>query len=295
MNTREFFLSILAVSILTGMVSCNTSESISPAENSDEPDLSEKAEDRFALEEILATLPTYPGSELSTCLEFESIPRSTPLATRSAYADPTEPRYRIASEEYMVNASVRRVIDWYKAWLDDRGYYGEGESDWYQDLVSGRITSYYLPSHPYINVEVHVFTGANLSLPVYELMVVENVLLSQPYNKDLLPDDINKISVKYEGYAGRTITDRQTITELVAMVNSLPIKPNFVFVSMSSGKETVFELGFHSPSGGTTTVTALLGGENSGINIEGHPVLWDTHNLLHDRIKELVQTGNSGG
>jgi hypothetical protein len=287
-------LLIIASLLLLMTVSCNVSENISSAENSGEPGMSDKSMGGFTPEEILATLPVYPGSELSTCLESESIPRSTPLSTRYAYADPTEPRYRLASEEYMVNASMGRVIDWYKVWLDDRGYHGEGESEWYQDMVSGRITSYYLPSHPYINVEVHVYTGANLSLTVYELMVVENVLLSQPYNMDLLPDDINRITVRYEGYAGTTVTDRQTITELVALVNSLPVRPNFVFMGMHRGKETVFTLGFHSPSRGTTTVTDLLGGENSGINIDGHPVLWDTHNLMHDKVKELVQADNSG-
>ncbi|MFC1946377.1 hypothetical protein ACFLXY_00500 [Chloroflexota bacterium] len=251
--------------------------------------------DGFTPEEILATLPVYPGSELSTYLESESIPRSTPLSTRTAYADPDEPKYRIASEEYKVSDSMGDVIDWYKAWLDDTGYHGDGESNWYKDEVAGRIISYYLPSHPYINIEVHAYTGANLSLPVYKLMVVENVLLSLPYDEDLLPDDINRVTVKYDGYASRTITDQQTITELVALVNSLPVRPNYVFMGIHRGKETVFKLGFHSPLRGTITVTDLLGGENSGINIEGHPVLWDTHNILRDKVKDLAQTDNSGG
>jgi hypothetical protein len=291
---KTLFSLIVMVLLLLTTVSCNTSGSISLAENSVEPDTSGTSTEGFISGEILLTIPLYPGSETTTCLEWKSDggPPSSSVS-RPVYASEDRPGYQSASAQYKVDSTSSKIISWYEDTLGEMGYEKYIEGHWGQEKITGRNAGFFLPSQPLVSVEIHTYSISGFSSLVYELLVVNSIPLPKP-EKEAIPQDIDKIEIDYTGYleTGRsknTITDNKTIVELVEMINSLPVMPDFEFLGGGTGgPEITFTMLFHSESRGNITVKKILGGENSGINVEGYPILDDPHNLLHDRVKELV-------
>ena len=243
----------------------------------------------FTPENGLASIPVYPGSEVSDYLDTENVSRATPVACLSVYKDPDEAEYQTESYQYMVSTNSDMVIAWYQDILGIRGYRKYLASIGSKDNVSGQAVAFYLPARPYISVEVHTYRIDGVGPLIYELVFVKDGLLARPYNQNLLPGDIESVTIHYTRYGSKTITDAQPVQELVSIVNSLPVRPGYVFLGYPGGPETVFSLELKSASQGVITVTSILNSPQNGINIEGHPVLFDTHNLLRDLAKQLVQ------
>ncbi len=294
MNISRFSITILLIPVLTGMVSCNSSEPALPVTYSGGHNISEISTGRFIPGVVLLTIPLYPESEPTTFMEWqrEGGPPASSVSS-PLYANENRPGYQAASAQYKVDSSSMAIMSWYEEILGEMGYKKYAESKWGMEKVSGWNTGFYLPSQPLVSVEVHTYQTPSFPSLVYELLVVNTIPLPKP-EQEAIPRNINRIEIDYTGYLEtakpkRTITDNETIAELINMVNSLPVMPDFVFLGGTGGPQTVFTVVFHSGLQGNITVTKVLGGINTGINIEGYPVLDDPHNLLHDRVKELIQ------
>jgi hypothetical protein len=295
MTTLKYFkkmITLMPVLILPLLsVSCNTTE-VESVSTINQSETSEVSSGGFLPGEIMAGLPVYPDSTPTTYLEFESGPPSSPVS-RPLYAGPSRPGYQSASAQYTVKADMDSILEWYEKELGQSGYQKSNESGWGRDYITGRNMAFFLPSQPLVSVEIHVYNINGVSSPVFELLAIYNVPLPKP-DKEALPTDIVSAEVIWFGYSDstrpeiKTITDKQDVMQLVDMVNSLPVRPDYVILGQPGGPETVFRLVFDSVSEGDITVTSILGGDNTGINVDDYPILWDTHNLLREMVKQIM-------
>jgi hypothetical protein len=239
-------------------------------------------------EEILASLPVYPGSTPSTFMEENSIPREVPEKMPVTLNE--EPQCRTASVEYRVNAGMDDIIEWYEEKFGEAGFHFEvgyttGNSF---GSVTSQGVKYWIPSQPAVAVEIKTYPTGQKSSSVYELLVSEEVRIAQPYNDELIPSGIECIEIEYTGYALLTVTDNYIIDGLSGMVNALPVDPGYArFGPLPEPDIIEFTMVFYSTLKEAITVIE----RNNQIYIEGYPFLWDTHSMLMSQVKEIVQTG----
>jgi len=239
-------------------------------------------------EEILTSLPIYPDSTPSTFMEENSIPREVP-AQKTVTLNGEQP-YRTASAEYEVNAGMDDIIEWYEEKSGEAGFHFEvgyitGNSF---GSVTSRVVKYWVPSQPAVSVEIITYPTGQKSSSVYELLVLEEVCFAEPYNDELIPSDIECIEIEYTGYDPLTMTDSYIIDGISGMVNILPVDPGYARFSPLPELDIIeFTMVLYSTTKGAITVIE----RNNKIYIEGHSVLWDTHSMLANKVKEIVQTG----
>jgi hypothetical protein len=238
--------------------------------------------------EVLAGVPVYPGATPTTFLQSEA-PISVPFSL-PAYVGSSRPGYQSASAQYTVQAYDRDILSWYINELGAKGYRQfNGEEGFGAGTISGHEMAFFLPSQPLVSVEVHVYDMSGET--VLELLVIYSVPLPKPSEEEL-PDDIDSITATY--FSGnlttvKTITDSQAVTQLVSMMNALPVRPGYVY-SCPVGLETrtIFRLVFHSESEGNITVTYIIGCGETGIYIGNYPILEDVHGLLQEAVEQML-------
>jgi hypothetical protein len=239
-------------------------------------------------EEILASMPVYPGSIPSTFMEENSIPREVPKQQPAILNG--EQRYRTASAKYEVNAGMDNIIEWYEEKFREAGFhfeFGSTSGKSFGDVTS-RSVKYWIPSQPAVSMEIKTYPTGQKSSSVYELLVSEEVRIARPYNDELIPSDIEHIKIEYTGYTPLTVTENYIIDGLSGMVNALPVDPAHArFGPIPEPDIIEFTMVFYSITKGAITVIE----RNNKIYIEGHPVLWDTHSILAEKVKEIAQTG----
>ncbi len=239
-------------------------------------------------EEILASLPVYPGSTPSTFMEENAIPREIPAQQTVTLNG--EPQYRTASVEYKVNAGMDDIIEWYEEKFGEAGFhfevgYTSGNSF---GSVTSRVLKYWIPSQPAVSVEINTLPTGQILSSAYELIVSEDIRIARPYNDQLIPSDIERIEIEYMGYAPLSVKDTYIIDGLSRMVNALPVDPGYArFGPLPEPDIIEFTMVFYSITKGAITVIE----RNNQIYIEGHPVLWNTHSMLTSKVKEIVQIG----
>jgi hypothetical protein len=238
-------------------------------------------------------LPVYPGAVPTTFLNPGYGPPSFPV-TSPIYVGQLVPGYQSASAQYTVRTSESDILDWYKDELAREGYRLDGEKGHGGvDIISSRSFTFFLPSRPLVNVDIHVYNVPGA--PVFEILVTYRAPLPKPA-EETLPSDINSMKITYSGYPNsalptvKNITERQTVIELVNMVNALPVRPDYAYTGgpIGEGPQTIFSLVFHSPSAGDITVTSVLGFGETGVHVGDHPILEDVHNLLREAVEQLV-------
>ncbi len=237
---------------------------------------------------VLAGLPVYPGATPTTFLD-SGAPVSVPFS-RSILIGSLRPGYQSASAQYSVKAYDHDIMNWYVNELSTKGYrlYG-GVSTFSMGTVGGEEIAFFLPSQPLVSVEVHLYDMAGET--VLELLVTYSVPLPKPPEENL-PDDIDSITATY--FSGnlttvKTITDSQTITQLVSMVNNLPVRPDYVYLCpIGVETRTIFSLVFHSQSKGNITVSDVIGCQVGGIYMGDYPILEDTHGLLREAVEQIL-------
>ncbi|MBN2239106.1 MAG: hypothetical protein JW712_04980 [Dehalococcoidales bacterium] len=249
---------------------------------------------RFLSGDVLATIPVYPGSEPTTCMEWkqEGGPPSTPVL-RPMYSGENRPGYRAASAQYKVESTTLKILSWYEETLGKMGYERRHESGFNHDKVSGREISFKLPSKPLISVEIHTYNVPSFSSTVYEMLVVESIPLSEP-ETDPIPTDIDKVDIAYMDDAEsetlqRTVTDKGTINDLVETVNGLPVRPDVLVLSGPGVYYTFCKLVFHSESEGDITMECSILGVST--SIEDFPTLDDADGLFRAKVKSLAEAG----
>ncbi|MBN2239721.1 MAG: hypothetical protein JW712_08100 [Dehalococcoidales bacterium] len=236
--------------------------------------------------EILDKIMEIDDAQPSGVLEERGI--VLPPSNRSVYLDPDDEQYITIIGEYIADAGIDATLERFESALEYRGFRKKSEGGWGRDDHSGRRMNFFLVSKPSISLEVRYYLFNDGSPSVYELVVTEDLNLSQPYNEKLIPDDVDSVYLVYSGYAGKKDTYPCDILELADLVNALPVRPEYVILGMP-GSETVFTLTFHSISQGDITVKSILGGGDSGINIDGCPVLSDVNNLLNEKVSEIIK------
>ena len=239
----------------------------------------------FVPGEIMATLPVYPGATPTTELNPGFGPPSFPLS--QPIYDSNAPGYQSASAQYTTPASVADILDWYMAELGGLGYTQQGEDDGGNGTIAYRSIAFVLPSQPAVSVEVHVYTGSGPSTsPVFELLVVYTVPLPKPAAENL-PNDIQNVRIDYlpntANEVVKTFTDKQSMNNLVSMVNSLPVSPDFIR-TMPPG-QTFFTLTFHSSSMGDIVITDVT---YDGIHFGDYPLLYDPYNLFQQVVENML-------
>ena len=240
----------------------------------------------FLPAEVLAGLPVYPGSTPTTFSNSVSgLPFSLPL-----YASASRPGYQSACAQYGVQANQRDILSWYENELGSMGYRKYSEHGFSAgSTVSGYEGAFFLPSQPLVSVEVHEYDVPNAH--AFELLVIYSVPLPKSPEENL-PDDIESVTVTYSPGnqpTVKTITDSQTIMQLVNMVNSLPIRPDYFYTGgPSSGIQTIFCLNFHSQSKGDITVSDIIGFEETGVHVDNYPILEDIHGLLQEEVERIL-------
>jgi len=187
-----------------------------------------------------------------------------------------------------VQALVRNIMGWYTKELDARGYRDVGNNYGTGDYG----TTFFLPSQPLIDVEVHVHAVPNVmpSTTVFEILVIYHVPLPKP-PEEILPDDIDSITATY--FSGvepivKTITGSQVINQIVNMVNNLPVRPDYMYFGGISGSATIFSLLFHSKARGYITVTDVIGHQETGIHIDDYPILEDVHGIFRENLGKIL-------
>jgi hypothetical protein len=311
---RIVFSLILLVSILAFLVGCRTNaaretpgtESVT-AENSNlpisppflptfvpatpliSPQSGTTVGSPFLPGEVLAGLPVYPNATPTTYLNPGFGPPSFP-SEQTLYGSKI-PGYQSASAEYTVTAVDADILDWYIAELGAQGYRHDGEDGGGNGTISTRSIAFYLPSQPLISVQVHVYFSAGSSTPpVFELLVTNTVPLPKP-TEEKLPDDINSVQLDYAPDTAnavvKTVTDAQSVKDLVNMVNNLPVRPDYIILGGPGLlQQTLFlRLVFHSTSQGDITVTDVT---FDGIHFGEYPLLDDPHNLLQEAVKQVL-------
>jgi hypothetical protein len=245
--------------------------------------------------EVLADLPVYPGATPTTFFNSGTGPPSYPLS-EPAYASTLRPGYQSASAQFTVQATDENILSWYVNELGTEGYRNSFEERFGGGTISGQAITFFLPSQPLVSVEVHVYDVPGT--PVFELLVTYTVPLPKPPEEEL-PDDIDSIAMTY--FSGnlttvKTITDSQAVTQLVSMVNALPVRPDYVSSCGFGGPQTIFRLVFHSQSKGDITVSDIIGCGVTGIHIDNYPILEDTHGLLQEAVEQIlgIQSTNNG-
>jgi hypothetical protein len=237
--------------------------------------------------EIMATLPVYPGLSPTTELNPGFGPPSFPL--KLPIYDSNAPGYQSASAQYTAAATVNDIVDWYMAELSGLGYTQQGEDDIGNDAIAYHGIAYVLPSQPAVSVQVDVYTGSGPSTsPVFELLVIYTVPLPKPAANllkdvqnvkiDYLPNNANEIV--------KTFTDKQSVNNLVSMVNSLPVSPGFIR-SLPAGisPQTFFTLTFHSVSQGDIVITDVT---YDGIHFGDYPLLYDPYNYFEQAVENML-------
>ncbi len=241
---------------------------------------------------VLGSLPVYPGATPTTSVDSHYGPPSFP-ASQPIYTGPSRPGYQSASAQYTAQAAMGDILTWYAEELGREGYRKYHESVHGGKGSIGRTTAFFLPSQPLVSMEVHVYGVYGVPDPVFEILITYSVPLPKP-PEEALPSDIDSVKVTYFGYLEgvlprvKTLTDKQDVMQLVNMVNALPVRPDYATGGSTKGPETIFSLVFHSPSEGDITVTSILGGEETGVNIGDYPILEDTHNLLREAVKQVL-------
>jgi hypothetical protein len=204
------------------------------------------------------------------------------------YDGPRRSGYQSASAQYSVNATDEDILDWYTDRLEASGYRSHGEGRGVGGGIVKRQRAFFLPSQPFVSVQVHTYWGHDVG---FELLVVYDVPLPKPASAEL-PDDIDSIKITYYRFSKpaiiNTITTHDGVANLVAQVRLLPIRPDYSINQPATGPETVFRLVCHSPSQGDIEVTEVLGGEGGGVHVADRAVLWDVHNLLRDEVERLI-------
>jgi hypothetical protein len=281
-------LAVLHFVVQAGPVMTASPQNTSPTATPNPTATTVASEYSFIPGNVLAGLPVYPGAIPTTFLDSEasvSVPFSRPLLIGSL-----RPGYQSASAQYSVKAYDHDIMNWYVNELSTKGYrlYG-GVSTFSMGTVGGEEIAFFLPSQPLVSVEVHLYDMAGET--ILELLVTYSVPLPKP-PEESLPDDIDSITVTY--FSGnlttvKTITDSQTITQLVSMVNALPVRPDYVY-SCPIGVETrtIFSLVFHSQSEGNITVSDVIGCQVGGIYMGDYPILEDVHGLLREAIEQVL-------
>ncbi len=238
--------------------------------------------------EVLADLPVYPGATPTTFFNSGTGPPSYPMS-EPAYANTLRPGYQSASAQYAVQANESDILSWYVNELSTYGYRKYSEGYFGGGTIGGHNMAFFLPSQPLVSVEVHVYDA--LGATVFELLVTYTVPLPKPPEEEL-PADINSITMSY--FSGnlttvQTITGSEVITQLVSMVNALPVRPDYAY-SCPIGLETrtIFSLVFHSQSKGNITVSYITGCGETGIYIGNYPILEDVHGLLQEAVEQIL-------
>ena len=237
---------------------------------------------------VMATLPVYPGSTPTTELNPGFGPPSFPI-DQPIY-DSNAPGYQSASAQYTATASVADILDWYMAELGRLGYNQQGEDDGGNSTIAYRSIAFVLPSQPAVSVQVHVYTGSGfLMSPVFELLVTYTVPLPKPATESL-PSDIQSVKIDYlPGTANeimKTFTDKQSENNLVSLVNSLPVSPDFVrTMPIGVSPQTLFVLTFHSISLGDIVITDVT---YDGIHFGDYPLLYDPYNLFQQAVENML-------
>jgi len=242
--------------------------------------------------EVLAGLPVYPGSTPTTFLDSGSGLVSLPFSLPD-YVGSLRPGYQSASAQYTVQATDDDILSWYVNELGTQGYRKYSESDFGGETISGFDMAFFLPSQPLVSVELHVYDVHDVpGDPVFELLVFYSVPLPKP-PEEKLPDDIESITVTY--FSGvlptvETLTDSHVVMQLVSIVNTLPVRPDYIYVGgpLPSGPQTIFCLVFHSQSKGNITVSDIIGLEETGIHVGDYPILEDTHGLLREAVEQIL-------
>jgi hypothetical protein len=105
-----------------------------------------------------------------------------------------------------------------------------------------------------------------------------------------LPDDIQNVRIDYLPNAAnevvKTFTDKQSVNNLVSLVNSLPVSPDFIR-TMPAGvsPQTFFTLTFHSSSMGDIVITDVT---YDGIHFGDYPLLYDPYNLFEQAVESML-------
>lgn len=278
--------------ILIGLPACNTTVKNTPTTTPFPTATTMASGHGFIPGNVLASLPLYPGAIPTTFSELGSV--SVPF-DQPIYNGALKPGYQSAYAQYSVNAPYKDIMSWYVNELSSKGYRRKSvETSFSGESVDGRGISFFLPSQPLVNVYIYIYylLGEEETL---ELLVTYSVPLPKP-PEEQLPDDIDSITVTY--YSGnlttvKTITDSQTVTILVSMVNALPMRPDYTY-SCPSGlvTKTIFSLVFHSQSKGDITVRDVIGCGEWGIHIGDYPILEDTQGLLKETVEQILGIPN---
>ena len=251
------------------------------------PALTVSPRDGFIPGQVLASLPLYPGATPTTILNTGSQPPSYPM-NEGLYDGPRRSGYQSASAQYTVNVTDEEVLDWYTQHLRALGYRSDGEGRGAGGGIVKRERAFFLPSQPFVSVQVHTYWGHDVG---FELLVVHDVPLPKPASAGL-PADIESVEITYFRFSRpaiiNTVTAHDEVERLVAVVNLLPVRPDYLINQPATGPETVFRLVFHSPGQGDIEVTEILGGDGGGVHIADQSILWDVHHLLRDEVERLV-------
>lgn len=236
---------------------------------------------------VLASLPVYPGATPTMIQNPGAWPPSYPMG-HGMYEGPRRFGYQSASAQYSMNATDEDILDWYSEQLKKLGYLSDGESRGSGRGVTTWSRSFFLPSRPFVSVQVHTYWGYDIG---FELLVVHDVPLPKPASAEL-PADIDSVKITYYRFSKpaiiNTVAGHDDINSLVAAANRLPIRPDFSINQPATGPETVFRLVCHSPSQGDIEVTSILGGDEGGVHVADRAILWDVHNQLRDEVERLV-------
>jgi hypothetical protein len=239
-------------------------------------------------EDVLAGLPVYPGATPTTS---DNPFYGQPVVSffQPVYTGNLIPKIQSASAQYTVQALPADVLSWYPNELSAKGYrkfleiHGSG----------GDGISFFLSSQLLLSVEVHVHTVPNAvpSATVFELLVIYRVPLPKP-PEEILPDDIDSITVTYYSSVEpivKTLTESQVIMKLVGMVNTLPVRPDYMyFGGLSDGPYTIFSLVFHLRSRGDITVTDIVDLKETGIHVGDYPILEDRYELFREAVEQIL-------
>ena len=101
--------------------------------------------------------------------------------------------YQSASAQYSLNVTDEEKMDWYTQHLQALGYRSDGERRGAGGGIVKRERAFFLPSQPFVSVQVHTQRGHDVG---FELLVVHDVPLPKPASA-ALPADIESVEITY--------------------------------------------------------------------------------------------------
>jgi hypothetical protein len=236
---------------------------------------------------VLDTLPRYPGAEAAppdAPAGFATSPRVSVCHREQC------PQVHIASEQLSIEANEGEIEAWYWDQLVALGYrnaergYGIRGGKPHSHIV------FFHPAQPDVNVQFHFYPQGD-GVTVLDVLVVYLEPLPKP-DGPVIPLDVERVEIDYLPEDTSYVTSEPAaVQRLAAMVNGLPVRPDYTQFCPIGIEESGATLTFVSSEGSSWEVRIIHPGCPYRVEFEPYPHLQDTRQLLWEAVQEVIGEG----